>query len=99
MGELAVPAGPVVGHVVAPDVELAAQALGPEQAREPAAALQRAGGVLPLPLADDEQQVDLRAQPVQVAALQAPDVVERVVEVRRVAALAPAVPGARVVVA
>jgi hypothetical protein len=46
-----------------------------------------------------QQQAQPAAQPVQVLAVQMLDVVDRVVEVRLLAALAPAVPGRRVVVA
>src|SRR3954470_13363036 len=73
--------------------------LPPEPAGEPLRALERAGRVLPLPLPADEQQADALAQPVEVLAAQVLEVVERVVEVGGLAALAPAVPRARVVVA
>ncbi len=62
-------------------------------------ARQRAGGVLPLPLAADEEQADPPAQPVQVLAVQVGDVVHGIVEVGGGAALAPAVPGRRIIVA
>src|SRR5204863_8730447 len=57
------------------------------------------GRVLPLALAAHQQDGQPRAQPVQVVAVQVRHVVDRVVEVDRVVALTPAVPGGHVVVA
>src|SRR4051794_7278292 len=98
VGDLRAPGGPVVRDVVALQVELVADALlgqapaGQERAR------QRAGGVLPLALAADQQQADPRAQPLEVVAVEVRDVVDRAVEVALLAALAPAVaPPGRVV--
>jgi hypothetical protein len=75
---------------VPPEIELVAQALLTEQRREPLRRLERARRVLPLPLAADEHQRDARPQPLEVVALQVLHVVDRVVEVDGVAALAPA---------
>ena len=86
-------------HVVAPEVQLAADPLLAEQAGEPLGAVQRAGRVLPHALAADEQDAQPRAQPVEVVAARVGERVERVVEVGGLAALAPAVPARRVVVA
>ena len=52
-----------------------------------------------MPLAADEQDAERLAQPVEVVAAHVRDVVERVVEVGGLAALAPRVPARRVVVA
>ena len=60
---------------------------------------QRAGRVLPHALPADEQDAQPRAQPVEVVAAHVGERVERVVEERRFAAVAPGVPGRRVVVA
>src|SRR3954454_23626594 len=90
MGDLALPRGPVVRDVVAPQVELVPDPLPREDAGESLRALQRAGRVLPHALAADEQEADLRAQPLQVVAVQVVDVVERIVEVRLDPALAAA---------
>src|SRR6476619_4302500 len=85
---------------MAPEVEfvpdlLVAQALG-----EPQRAVERARRVLPLALAADEHQAQPRAQPAEVVAVEIADVVDRAVEIRLVAALAPRVaPGRRVVAA
>src|SRR3954454_21254802 len=98
-GDLGTPRLPVVRDVVPPQVELVADALLREQTGEALGGLQGAGGVLPLPLPADQQQAEPRAEPVEVLAVELADVVERVVEVGRVAPLAPAVPGRRVVVA
>src|SRR3954447_10228995 len=83
MRDLRAPRRPVVRHVVSPEVELVANPLLAEQPREPLRRLERAGRVLPLPLAADEQKRGARAKPVQVVALQVLHVVERVVEVDR----------------
>src|SRR4051794_38034217 len=88
--ELRAPRRPVVRHVVAPEVDLVTDALLREQAGERLRALQRAGRVLPLALAADQQHADAAAEPVQVLAAHVLDVVGGVVEVGRVAALAPA---------
>src|ERR687888_709648 len=68
VGDLALPRRPVVRHVVTPQVELVPDPLPREDAGESLRALERPGRVLPHALAADEQQVDLRAQPVQVLA-------------------------------
>ena len=52
-----------------------------------------------MPLPADEQDAEAAAQPLEVVAAHVGDVVERVVEVGGLAALAPRVPGRRVVVA
>src|SRR4051812_38653635 len=90
MRDLRAPRRPVVRHVVPPKVELVPEALLPEQGREPFRRLERARRVLPLALAADEQQRDAGAEPLEMVAQQVLDVVDRVVEVRGVAALAPA---------
>src|SRR3954453_8346372 len=82
-----------------PQVHLVADALGLEQRGEAPRGVERAGGVLPLALPAYEQKAQLRAEPVEVVAPEVDDVVHRVVEVRGVAALTPAVPGGWVVVA
>ena len=99
MSELRTPRRPIVRDVVPPEVQLVADALLREQGGEALRALQRAGRVLPLALPADEQQADAAAQPLEVVAAGVLEVVDRVVEVRRLAALAPRVPGGRVVVA
>src|SRR6202044_1274608 len=99
MGELGAPGRPVVRHVEAPQVELVPDSLPGEQPGELLGAWQRSGGVFPPALAAHQQQADLAAQPVEVVPVQVADVVQRVVEVRLAAALAPAVPGRGVVVA
>jgi hypothetical protein len=90
MSDLRPPRRPVVRGVLAPHVELVAEALLREQGGEPVRLLERAGRVLPGAAADDEQEVGLRTEPFEVVAVQAGDVVGRVVEVDGVAALAPA---------
>src|SRR5205085_11582904 len=80
-------------------VQLVADALAGQHAREALGALERAGRVLPLALPAHEQEADALAQPVEGLAAHVLEVVERVVEVGGLPALAPAVPGARVVVA
>jgi hypothetical protein len=97
--ELGLPRRPVVGDVMAPEIELTANFLGAEERRKPAGGVQRAGGVLPLALSADEQEAKPIAQPSEVIALEVGDVVHRVVEVGLGATLAPSVPGSRVVVA
>ena len=92
------PPDPVVGDVVAPDVQLVRDVLLREQARQLAGAGLRPGGVLPHALAAHEREVDVMAQPGQVVAVQVRDVRGGVLEIQRVALLAPAVPGRRVVV-
>src|SRR3954452_11791963 len=84
---------------MSPQVELATDALRLEQIGEETGADERPGGVLPLALAAHEQDADLPTQPLQVVALEVCDVVHRVVEVGGLAALAPPVPGGRVVAA
>src|SRR6516162_34239 len=88
-----------MGHVEAPQVELVPDALAGQQPGEPYGAGQRSSGVLPLALAAYQQQADPAAQPVEVVTVQVTHVVQRVVEVRLGAALAPALPGRGVVVA
>ena len=88
--ELRAPRRPVVRDVVAPQVELVAQPLFLQQPGEALGALERAGGVLPLALAADEDHAGAGAQPLEVVAVQVADVVGGVVEVDGVAALAPA---------
>ena len=90
MSDLRSPRGPVVRRVLAPDVELVPDALLGEERGEAVRLLERPGRVLPRTPADDEQQADLRAQPVQMVAAETGDVVGRVVEVDGVAAFAPA---------
>src|SRR5205085_5947364 len=90
MSDLCTPRGPVVRRVLAPDVELVPDALLGEERREVVRLLERPRRVLPRTPADDEQQVDLRAQPVQMVAAETDDVIGWVVEVDGVAALAPA---------
>ena len=87
-------------HVVPPQVQLVPDALVGQQAGHPA----RVDGSAPvvsshMPLPADQQQATPGAQPVEVVAVQVGHVVQRVVEVQGVAALAPAAPGGRVVVA
>ena len=79
-----------MGHVVPPQVGLHAQPLLGEQAAERARALQGASGVLPLPLPAHEQQRQPRPQPVEVLAVGRGQRPQRVVEVERGPALAPA---------
>src|SRR5689334_2050981 len=92
MGELGAPRRPVVRDVVTPQVELAADAPLAEQVGHLPGGVQRAGRVLPLALAADQQHGQLPAQPVEVVAVQVGHVVDRVVEVGLLAALAPAAP-------
>ena len=70
-----------------------------QQPGEPLRAVQRAGRVLHIPCPQTTLHADPAAQPVEVVAAEVGHVVDRVVEVRRRAALAPAVPAGRVVVA
>src|SRR5205823_371775 len=90
MSDLRTPRRPVVRRILAPDVELVPDALLGEERGEAVRLLERPGRVLPRTPADDEQQADLRAQPVQMVAAETGDVVGRVVEVDGVAAFAPA---------
>src|SRR3954453_23735350 len=90
MRDLRAPRRPVVRHVVSPEVELVANALLAEQPREPLRRLERAGRVLPLALSAQEQEGRARAQPVEVVAVEMLHVVQWVVEVDGVAAVAPA---------
>src|SRR4051812_23564598 len=90
VGDLALPRRPVVRDVVAPQVELVPYALPGEDARESLRALERPGRVLPHALAAHEHEVGLRAQPVQMVAVEVLDVVHRVVEVGLAPALAAA---------
>src|SRR6476646_11442693 len=90
MRDLASPRRPVVRDVVAPEVDLAGDALLVEQRAEAPRRVERAGRVLPLPLSADEQDRDVIPQPAQVVAAQVRDVVHRVVEVDGIALLAPA---------
>src|SRR3954463_8630751 len=99
MGELGPPGWPVVRDVMPPQVHFMLYPLAGQQRGEPLRAGQRAGGVLPLALPADQQQADLAAQPVEMVTGQVDDVVQRVVEVRLVAAFAPAAPRGRIVVA
>src|SRR3954465_4871212 len=97
---LLLPPVPVVCGVVAPDVQVVRDALLAEQAAHLPRGGQRAGRVgLPRTLADNEYDVEPLAQPVEVVAVQGGEVVGGVGEVRRLAALAPAAPCRRVVVA
>src|SRR4051812_15065296 len=90
VGELALPTGPVVWHVVPPDVEFTAQALRPQRVREPAGARDGAGRVLlPRALPDHQQHRELLLQPLEVRPVEPRDVGERIVEVHRVPAVAP----------
>ncbi len=68
-----------------PDALLGEQRVEPQRARQGAARAL----VLPHPLPADQQQADLAAQPVQVLAVHVRHVVHGVVEVERLAALAP----------
>ena len=100
VGDLALPPRPVVGGVVAPDVEVVGDAAFGEQGAHPFGLGQRGGRVgLPGALADGEDDVQPLAQPGEVVAVQLGDVVGGVGEVRRLAALAPGVPLRGVVVA
>src|SRR3954454_3090790 len=90
MRDLRAPRRPVVRHVVSPEVELVAKALLAEQPRETLRRVEGAGRVLPLALSAHEQEGRARAQPVDVLALEVLHVVQRVVEVDGVSALAPA---------
>src|SRR5215207_6166849 len=90
VGELGPPGRPVVGHVVAPQVGLVADALLAQQAVEGLGRLERPGGVLPLALTADQQQRQPAPQPVEVVAAEVGHVIHRAVEVDGVAALAPA---------
>src|SRR2546421_332775 len=90
MRDLGAPRRPVVRDVVTPEVELVPDPLLGERPRELTRRLERARRVLPLALAADEQEAGARAQPLEMVAVQVPDVLGRVVEVRGVAALAPA---------
>src|SRR5213593_396841 len=69
MSDLRPPRGPVVRRILAPDVELVADALRREQRGEAVRLLERSGGVLPRAPADDEQQAHARAQPLEVVAV------------------------------
>src|SRR5207302_4526588 len=89
VSELVAPGRPVVDDVVAPQIELVRDALLGEQAGEVLRALESAGRVLPGALAADQQQVDVAPQPLEMVAVQMADVVERLVEVAGLAALAP----------
>ena len=98
--ELLAPPGPVVGDVVPPYVEVVGDALLAEQVGHPPRARQRPGRVrLPCALPHGQYDVQPRPHPVEVVAVEVGHVVGRVGEVRRVPALAPAVPRRRVVVA
>src|SRR5687768_1932594 len=90
MRQLCAPRRPVVRELGAPGVELAANSLLVQPPGELLRADPRARSVLPLAAADDEHDAQLRAQPLEVVAVQLPDVVHGVVEVDGVAALAPA---------
>ena len=85
-------------NVVAPQVQLVTDPLGGEHTGEPPGAVQRSGGVLPLALTADQQQVQPAAQPVQVLTVHVRDVIHRVVEVRLITPLTPGMPGRGVVV-
>src|SRR3954453_2936260 len=90
MRDLAPPRGPVVRHVVSPEIHLVADPLLDEKRTETSCGVERAGRVLPLALAAHEEERHLRAEPVEVVASEVRDVVNRVVEVNGVAALAAA---------
>src|SRR5438067_8753248 len=90
MRNLSAPRRPVVRDVVSPEVELVPDPLLREEPGEPSRRLERAGRVLPLALAADEEQADAASEPVEVIAAEVDDVVHRVLEVDGVAALAPA---------
>src|SRR5690349_24340896 len=99
MGELLTPPRPVVCYVVPPQIELMRDALLGQQRVGRASRRQRACRVrLPVTLTYREQDEQPAAQPVEMFTRQVGQVVDRIVEVRRVAALAPRVPTARVVV-
>src|SRR5215207_7971701 len=85
--ELCLPRRPVVRDVVTPEVELVADPLLVQARRERLRRLERAGRVLPLPLAADEQKRHARAQPREMVAAEVRDVVHWVVEVRRLTTL------------
>ena len=99
MRELGAPRWPVVRQRHTPTGRAHTGCPWSGAAREPPGGLERAGGVLPLALPADDQHAELSPQPVEVVAIEVADVVHRVVEVRGVTALAPAVPGGGVVVA
>src|SRR4051812_20981668 len=88
MGKLPLPRGPVVRHVVSPEIHLVADALLREKRTEPAGRVERTGGVLPLSLAADEQQRGAAPQPVEMVTAEVRDVIHRIVEVDRFAAVA-----------
>src|SRR5438105_5573325 len=90
MSDLCAPCRPVMRGVLAPHVELVPDALLGQLSGEAMGLLEGAGGVLPGAAADHEQETGARAQPVEVVAAEPGDVVGGVVEVDRVAALAPA---------
>src|SRR4051812_7101965 len=96
--DLGAPRRPVVRHIVAPEVELVADVLVAQALGEAQRALERSGRVLPAALPAHEQETDARAQPVEVLAREVRDGVDRAVEVRLVAPLAPCVAPARRVV-
>src|SRR5580698_1975827 len=93
MSQLSPPGWPVVRHIGSPQVQFVRNLPPGQQGGEMPGASQRAGRVLPLALAADQQQTDPLPEPVQVLAAQVNDVVDRVVEVGRQAALPPAIPG------
>ena len=78
-----------MGDVVPPQVELVADSFLGEHPSESPGGLQRPGRVLPLPLAADQEEAQLGPQPFEVVAVEVPDVVDRVVEVRLLAAMTP----------
>src|SRR5438552_1346019 len=71
--ELGPPPGPVVRDVVAPQAQLAPDAFVSEQAGHLLRRVQRAGGVLPLALAADQQRREPAAPPAGVLAVEVRD--------------------------
>src|SRR5215210_9214337 len=90
MRDLALPRRPVVRDVVAPEIELVANLLRRKQRRESLRRLERTRRVLPLALSAYEEQRHLGAEPAKVVPVEMLDVVDGVVEVNGVSALAPA---------
>src|SRR4051795_5832271 len=84
MRDLPSPRGPVVRHVMSPEIHLVPDALLGQKRTEALGRLERAGRVLPLALAAHEQHRGVFAQPVEVLAAEVRDVVHRVVEIDRV---------------
>src|SRR5690348_6600907 len=69
MSDLGPPRGPVVRGVLAPHVELVPEALLRKQRGEPVRLVERSGRVLPGAATDDEDEVGLRAEPLEMVAV------------------------------